>query len=160
MKTVNWPALPEEGGGQSPGGKFQSYCRNVSQELGARASLDEPGEDHPFDLQIRRIPPGKAVCPCHAHARQWELFIVLQGRGLVRRNGESFSVQAGDTFIHPPGTAHQLSNPSASDDLVVQIIANNPTADHTHYPDSGKWQMKPGAKIFRMNEAGYFDGEE
>lgn len=159
MKKINLHALPEEEQ-RSPKGKYQSFCKNISVALSARRRVNEPGERHPFDLQIRRLPPGKSVCPCHSHATQWELFLIVSGAAIVRHDGETHPVAAGDVFIHPPGVAHKITNISATDDLVVQIIADNPEADVCHYPDSGKYGTRLIGKYFRITEADYFDGEE
>jgi uncharacterized cupin superfamily protein len=159
MKTVNLHALPEEEQ-RSPKGKYQSFCKNLSVALGARRRIGEPGDYHPFDFQIRRVPPGKSVCPYHSHTTQWEMFIVVSGAATVRRNGETHAVTAGEVFIHPPGTAHQITNASSTEDLVLQIIADNPPADVYHYPDSQKYGSRPLGKYFRLQEVDYFDGEE
>ena len=159
MKKVHIPSIPEEER-RSPKGKYHSFCKNISIELGGRARAYEPGDPHPFDVQIRRLPPGAAVCPYHSHAGQWELFIILSGQATIRRDGELHDVVAGDSFIHPPGTAHQITNSSASEDLTFYIIADHPPVDVCYYPDSDKYGSRPLAKYFRIQEFDYFDGEE
>ncbi|MES1167962.1 MAG: cupin domain-containing protein, partial [Oleiharenicola lentus] len=117
------------------------------------------GGGHPFDVQIRRLPPGAAVCPLHMHLAQWELFVVRSGEGTVRAGGERHAVKAGDVFIHPPGAAHQLIN-TGTGDLEVFIIADNPPLDLCYYPDSDKWGGRSFGKVFRVTDCDYFDGEE
>jgi uncharacterized cupin superfamily protein len=159
MKTIHIPSLSEEEK-RSPKGKYHSFCKNVSMALGGWQRANEPGDPHPFDVQIRRLPPGASVCPYHAHTGQWELFIILSGEAAVRRNGEIHSVTAGDAFMQPPGTAHQITNSSATEDLSFYVIADHPTVDVCHYPDSNKYGTRPLGKFFRMQEVDYFDGEE
>ena len=158
MKTIHVPSLPEEEA-KSPTGKYHSFSRNISLALGGIKDTGPWGGGHPFDLQVRRVPPGKAVCPLHAHTVQWELFFVVAGTATVRVNGERHAVRAGDAFVQPPGTAHQIIN-DGKEDFVFHVIADNSPADSTWYPDSNKWQMKPQRKIFRMTEVDYHDGEE
>ncbi|MDQ5980786.1 MAG: hypothetical protein QG602_3764 [Verrucomicrobiota bacterium] len=158
MKPVNIRDVPEEEQ-RSPAGHFQSFCRNLSLALGGVRNAGTWGGGHPFDLQIRRIPPGKAVCPFHVHFAQWELFVVRSGHGTVRVGDERHAVRAGDVFLHPPGIAHQLLN-SGGSDLEVLIITDNPFLDACHYPDSDKWGLRPPGKFFRLTETPYFDGEE
>lgn len=158
MKKVTISAVPEVEQ-KSPRGKFHSYCRNISLELNGGIRAGTWGGGHPFDLQIRRIPPGAAVCPFHAHYGQWEMFVVQAGTGTVRSGPETHPVRTGDVFVHPPGLPHQLIN-SGTADLVVLIVADNPPLDACFYPDSNKWSLRPPGKIFRMTEVGYFDGEE
>ncbi|MEY2878016.1 MAG: hypothetical protein RLZZ15_396 [Verrucomicrobiota bacterium] len=143
----------------SPTKKFHSFCRNLSLALGGVRNTGPEGGGHPFDLQIRRLPPGAAVCPFHSHFAQWELFVVLAGVGTVRTTEARTAVTAGDAFVHPPGAPHQLINTGPTD-LEVLILADNPPMDAGHYPDSDKWYLRPPGKIFRLTETDYFDGED
>lgn len=158
MSKVNLRDVPEVER-SSPGGKFRSFCRNVSVTLGGRVNAGTWGGGHPFDIQLRRIPPGAAVCPFHSHLAQWEMFIVRSGTGVVRAGAESHPVRADDVFLHPPGEAHQLTNNGAVD-LEVLIIADNPQLDACYYPDSGKWGLRPPGMFFRAEPVDYFEGEE
>jgi uncharacterized cupin superfamily protein len=159
VKKVHFPTMPEAEQ-RSPSGKFHSFCKNISVALGARRRVDEPGEAHPFDLQFRRIPPGASVCPYHAHSAQWELFVIVQGRATVRRDGQTHVLPAGRALLHPPGATHQIINDSTTEDLIVTIIADNPLVEFYRYPDSDKFGTRPLGKYFRITEVDYFDGEE
>jgi uncharacterized cupin superfamily protein len=158
VNHVHIPDLPWEEQ-HSPAKKFHSFCRNISLALGGIRHTGTWGGGHPFDLQIRRIPPGAAVCPFHSHLAQWELFVVRAGSGTVRAGSETHAVKTGDVFIHPPGEPHQLIN-SGTTDLEVLIVADNPPLDGCFYPDSNKWALHPPGKIFRITETDYFDGED
>lgn len=144
---------------RSPSGKFHSHARNLSLALGGIRNAGLWGGGHPFDLQIRRIPAGAAVCPFHVHFGQWELFIVLQGTATIRAGSETHTATPGEVFIHPPGEAHQLSN-AGPGDLEVLIVTDNPPLDAFHYPDSDKWGFRPPVKLFRATDVDYFDGED
>ena len=158
MKKIALASLPWEES-QSPTGKYRSSFKNISLALGGKRDIGAWGGGHPFDLQLRRVPPGASVCPLHAHSLQWELFVVLSGTATVRMEGESQAVTVGDAFVQAPGTAHQITN-TGTEDFLFYVIADNCPADSTYYPDSKKWMLKPQRKIFRMTEADYFDGEE
>ena len=158
MKKVRIADLPWDER-KSPAGKYHSFCRDISLALGGKKDIGPWGGGHPFDLQLRRVPPRASVCPLHAHTVQWELFVVLSGTAAVRVNDETYTVEAGDAFLQPPGTAHQITN-TGKDDFAFYVIADNSPADSTWYPDSRKWQMKPQRKLFRMTEVDYYDGEE
>jgi len=158
MNVVHISSVPEEEQ-HSPTRKFHSYCRNLSLALGGIRNIGTWAGGHPFDVQIRRIPPGAAVCPLHSHFAQWELFAVRMGAGTIRVGGETHAVKPGDVFVHPPDEPHQLIN-SGSTDLEVFIFADNPPLDGCYYPDSNKWVLRPAGKIFRMIEVDYFDGED
>lgn len=158
MKLVNLRAVPEEEM-RSPTGKFHSFARNLSLALGGVRNRGVAGGGHPFDVQIRRIPPGAAVCPHHVHYAQWEFFLVRGGRGTVRAGDRRHVIGAGDAFIHPPGEAHQLINTGARD-LEVLIVADNPPLDACHYPDSDKWGLRPPGQPFRLVPCDYYEGED
>jgi len=68
-------------------------------------------------------------------------------------------IRAGDHVIVPPGEAHQIVNDSAAD-LKYYVIADHPRADVTTYPKTGKRQIKPELRYVRMEDVGYYDGEE
>ena len=143
----------------SPGRKFHSFYKNLSVALGGVRNAGPGGGGHPFDLQLRRIPPGASVCPFHAHLGQWELFVVRSGTGTLRVPEGMQAVKPGDVFVHPPGEPHQLTNSGAAD-LEIFIVADNPPLDACYYPDSNKWALRPPGKIFRLTEVDYLDGEE
>lgn len=158
MHKTNIQTLPEEEQ-NSPTGKYRSFCKNISLALGGKRDAGQWGGGHPFDLQIRRVPPGAAVCPQHAHTVQFELFVVISGTATVRTDDTTHTVQTGDAFVQHPGTAHQIIN-TGTEDFIFYVIADNPPTDSTYYPNSKKWMLKPQRKIFRMTEVDYFDGEE
>lgn len=159
MNTVKIEELPWQES-KSPKGKFHSFFRNISLALGGKRDVGTWGGGHPFDVQIRRVPPGAVICPFHAHQAQWELFIVLSGRAMVRVDETSQEVGPGEAFLQPPGTAHQIRS-TGSEDFVFYVVADNPQFDSCYYPDSKKWIVKPARKVFREASAvDYFDGEE
>lgn len=115
-----------------------------------------PGDPRPFDLHIRRLPPGKSVSPYRRHPTQWKLFVVPSESATVRQDGAIHQVKAGDALIHPPAVAHQVTHASATDDLVILLIANQPTLD----PVSAQYGSRPLPMCFRLQEADYFAGVE
>ena len=137
---------------RSPKGAFDAADLDYADRMQASAS------GHPFDMTVIRIPLGKRPWPYHSHANQWEFYYVMEGEGEMRLEEGPVPIHPGDAMMCPPGEAHQLDNTGESD-LVVQIIADSPSVDVCHYPDSGKWAA--AGRLFRMQEtAGYYDGEE
>jgi uncharacterized cupin superfamily protein len=158
MSKINLRDVPETEQ-RSPTGKFHSFAKNVSLALGGIRNAGVWGGGHPFDFQVRRIPPGAAVCPHHAHLAQWELFVVRRGAGTVRVGDERREVRTGDCFLHLPGEAHQLIN-TGDGELEVFIVADNPPLDACWYPDSQKWGLRPPGVFFKMAPVDYFEGED
>lgn len=143
----------------SPLGKYGVKRQSLSQAAGGQKDIGVWGGGHPFDLEIHRVAPGKVNFPLHEHTAQWEAYYILSGSGKVRTSQGKESIKTGDYLVFPPGEAHQILN-TGSEDLTYMVIADQPLADVIHYPDSGKWFVKPQKKVFEMNEVDYFKGEE
>jgi uncharacterized cupin superfamily protein len=161
MHKINIGQMPERER-RSPAGKYQSFCREISVALGREENSLDLNKRHPFDLTLARIPPGARYCPYHAEGAQWELYLVVSGRGKVRDSDGESEVVAGDSFLFKPGEAHQLSCAS-DEDFIYYVVADNPIGDSCYYPDSGKWAVrKEGDEsvIIKGAETQYFDGEE
>ncbi len=159
LKLVNTNALPEVAW-VSPSGNFASFDSNISVALGRNPDSLHLYERHPFDVEICRVPSGKAMCPYHSHSAQWEFYHVISGSGTVRHEAGVTEIVPGDAFIFQPGQPHQLIG-GASGDLVLYIVADNPLGESCHYPDSNKWAVaSPERRIVRSENLDYFDGEE
>jgi uncharacterized cupin superfamily protein len=158
MKHINEAALRwvEQ---RSPAGRFHLFRRHISEALGALRDAGLARGGHPFEVELSRLPPRATNFPYHAHAAQWELYLIQSGSGELRAGDFVLTVGAGDAFVFPPGEAHQLKN-SGTEDLVYYVIADNPPADVISYPDSDKWFVKPHRKCFTLQEAAYYAGEE
>ncbi len=144
----------------SPKGKFFVAGKEISEELGRKPESTDLNERHPFDVEICRIPPGKAPCPYHSHSAQWEFYHVISGSGVVRHKGGTTLIEAGDAFIFKPGEPHQITNDGAQD-LVLYVVADNPIGESCYYPDSNKWSVPlPERRIVRSDTLDYYHGEE
>ena len=144
----------------SPKGKFAGEGLEISEALGRKPRSTDLRERHPFDVEILRIPPGKAPYPHHSHSAQWEFYHVIAGRGIVRHDDGQAPVVEGDALIFSPGEAHQFHNDGA-EPLVLYVVADNPIGESCHYPDSGKWAVaSPERRCIRSDALDYFDGEE
>ena len=133
-------------------GKYGSAHKDIS------GALETEGQ--PFEVEWVRLPPGKINFPCHAHQVQWEFYLVIRGQalcgGMITRLRSARAMR----LSQPPGTAHQIRNASATEDLIYYVIADNPASDPVYYPDSDKWLIRPPGKLGRVTEVDYFDGEE
>lgn len=147
---------------QSPGGKFASVSRNISEALGRVPHSDSKRQSHPFDLELCTVPPGKANCPYHTHSVQTEMYVILAGHGQVRTAGGLAPIAPQDVLLYPPGEAHQIINDGA-EDLVFYCIADDPPSDACYYPDSAKWALPRelhDGPIVKGEAVDYFLGEE
>ena len=162
MRKVNLNEIKEDTW-QSRGGKYAVSFKGISEALGREPTSLDLSKRHPFDLEWNRVPPEKRAFPYHAHSAQWELYLVISGKGSVRHKDGTTEVMPGDAFIFGPDEPHQLSN-SGQEDFTYYVIADNPIGESTYYPDSGKWKVNKTSAadrvVIKSHETGYFDGEE
>ena len=159
MRKINTRDLPETEW-ISPKGRYASYDREISVALGRDPNSTDLHDRHPFDVELCRIPPGKAVCPFHSHSAQWEFYHVIAGTGQVRDETGLHAIEAADSFLFRPGEPHQIVNDGTAD-LVLFIVADNPVGESCYYPDSRKWLVRsPERRLIRSEPLDYLDGEE
>jgi uncharacterized cupin superfamily protein len=159
MLKINTNNLPELSW-SSPKGKFVGAGKQVSEALGRDPSSTDLNQRHPFDVEILRIPPGKAPYSFHSHSAQWEFYHVISGTGQVRHQDGIIDIEPGDAFLFKPGEPHQLINDGA-EDLVVYVVADNPIGESTYCPDSKKWTVRsPERRTIRSEDIDFYDGEE
>ena len=61
-------------------------------------------------IDVAHLPPGVSIGR-HSHAsNEEEFYLVLEGRGRMYRDGETFEVGRGDLIRTPPGGSHELTN--------------------------------------------------
>jgi len=159
MRKVNTKKLKPDSW-TSPKGTFSGSGVEVSIALGRDPKSTDLRLRHPFDVEILRIPVGKAPYPYHSHSAQWEFYHVIEGKGSVRDDAGKTPIEAGDAFIFEPGQAHQLIN-EGTEDLVVYVVADNPIGESCYYPDSKKVSaLSPERKIMRSEPLQYYESEE
>ena len=76
-----------------------------------------------FDRVV--VPPGSTI-GFHKHGKNEEMYIVLEGNGLMKIEDDEVTVGKGDMILNPAGGRHGLVNNSREniDILVVQIGIN------------------------------------
>lgn len=159
MKKVNTNEL-EPLTWASPKGTMAGSGIQVSEALGRKRDSTDLMERHPFDVEILRVPPGKAPYPYHSHSAQWEFYHVISGRGTMRHAGGATAIVAGDACLFKPGEPHQIVN-DGSEELLVYVVADNPIGESFYYPDSNKWGVQmPERRALRSEALDYYDGEE
>jgi uncharacterized cupin superfamily protein len=138
------------------GNKFEFRSRRIGPSIGLRK----------LGMSVYVVPPGKRACPYHAHSLIEEVFIVLEGSGTVRHDGQEYPIRKGDVIAAPLGKAHQIINTS-EDDLRYVALSNHEPTDVVLYPDSKKVQAyseafgEPLTHMTQLDDAtDYYRGEE
>lgn len=118
------------------------------------------------------VPPGKKAWPYHLQHANEEMFVILEGKGTLRYDGERYPIKAGDVISTRAGkgTAHQIINSSGAE-LRYLAVSTMIHPEVSEYPDSNKRAMVTGAapgrgpyELFEVVPDGagvdYWDGEE
>ena len=155
--VINLAEIPLEHTGEQDG-FVQSYG-DISSLIGARR----------LGYNLTICPPGKRACPFHNHHVNEEMFLILEGEGVLRFGDQEYPLRKDDIVACPPGkreVAHQIIN-TGSTDLRYLSLSTMDRHEICEYPDSdkvgvfvGKYGKMDLRLLFRAGEAvDYMDGE-
>jgi uncharacterized cupin superfamily protein len=119
--------------------------------------------------RVSTLQPGQRFCPLHSHAREEEMFFVLDGEPSVRALSENVRCRKGDFIALPVGESgtHQLLNESDAPATVL-LLSRTEAAEACYYPDSDKLLVDFETPIIDERDTiivrasptlEYFDGE-
>ena len=91
------------------------------------------GPWHFVDYAI--VPPGSSI-GLHTHGADEELYLVLEGEGLMHRDGESFRVRPGSVIVNRPGGTHGLRNDTGHDLRLFVVEVGIPAGSATGGPSA------------------------
>jgi quercetin dioxygenase-like cupin family protein len=95
----------------------------------ARKALVQQTDDVQMNVYV--LQPGGRI-PAHQHSRSWDISYVVAGRleSCYVEGGQSCRVvcQAGTVTLIPPGTVHEVTNPSETD-AVTFLLIQSPAKD-------------------------------
>ena len=115
-----------------------------------------------FQFDIRSLDPGKFSFPYHFHRAAEELFVILSGEATLRSPEGFQKLSQGDIvfFEEGAGGAHQLYNHNESPCIYLDVRTTI-GIDVCEYPDSGKVNILPHMKIFKIpSTVDYYEGEK
>lgn len=111
-------------------GPFKERCAVIGKNIGAKK----------LNYSIAIVPPGKKMCPFHNHRINEELFIIIEGTGILRFGSQTYELKRHDVIACPPGdrsVAHQIINTGTAD-LKYFCLSTAEPFDICEYPDSNK----------------------
>ncbi len=121
----------------SHGDTFETLDSPIGPTIGAQK----------LGCSLNVVPPGKRAYPFHCHHVNEEMFVILDGRGIVRIGDREYPIRKGDVIAAPAGgrdTAHQIINTSDQDLRYLSMSTMLPT-EVVEYPDSGKVMVCVGS---------------
>jgi uncharacterized cupin superfamily protein len=130
-------------------GDVVSRERNLASAAGSRLS----------GLQHVTVPAGRLNCPPHCHSAEEELFVVLDGSGLLLLGDDEHPVRRGTVVSRPAATriAHALR--AGDHGLTYLAYGTREPNDIAYYPRSGKVFFRGVGVIGRIEPLDYWDGE-
>ncbi len=117
---------------------------------------------------------GLNLYPPHSHSAEEEIFVVLEGSGVVELwphpraaaeperwpgGHERHPVRAGHTIASPAGRGRPLAIRAGAEGLRVLAYGTRDANDITYYPRSGKVGLRGVGVIGRLEQLDYWDGE-
>lgn len=121
------------------------------------------------------VPAGKRAWPFHNHHANDEMFIVMEGEGILRFGDDEYRLKPGDVAVCPTGgteTAHQIIGTGANG-IKYFAVSSMREPDIGEYPETGKLGVfagtppggdQAGRTISKFidggAEVGYWDGED
>ncbi|MFC6990140.1 cupin domain-containing protein [Haloplanus sp. GCM10025708] len=137
-----------------------------------RKQLGEAAGGDRLGCSLYELPPGRRSWPYHYHTANEEAIYVLSGTGILRLDGDTHPLRAGDYVACPADESggHRVVN-DADEPLRYLAVSTMNDPDVTVYPDSGKVGVFVGAPpggrderslhgYYRLDDAvDYWDGE-
>ena len=119
-------------------------------------------------LNLYDVRPGKLLNPPHCHSAEEEIFVVLDGDGVVevwphlRFGGkhETHAVRRGSVVARPAGTGRAHTFRAGDAGLSVLAYGTRDPRDITYYPRSHKVSLRGVGVIGRLDVLDYWDGED
>ncbi len=110
------------------------------------------------------LPVGGKGAPAHCHSQEEELFVVLDGDGVLElfsggdQSPEAHPLRPGDVISRPPGTgvAHAFS--PGADGLTYLAYGTREPNDMCFYPQSGRVSLRGLGIALRAPEIDYLPG--
>jgi uncharacterized cupin superfamily protein len=141
-------------------------------EGGAVAELGRAAGSERTGLNWVRLPPGRRGPPPHCHSAEEEIFVVLDGDGMLelwptpgaaRLHGdvefEEHPVRAGHVISRPPATRIGHSLRAGDDGMTYLAYGTREPNDVCYYPRSNKIFWRGVGLIARLEPLDYDDGE-
>ena len=111
-------------------------------------------------LQHVAVMPDKESAPPHCHSLEEEIFVILDGDGVVVLGEGQTEVGPGHVISRPAGTGVAHVFRAGGGGLTYLAYGMRNSADVCYYPRSGKLAFRGVGLIARLERLDYWDGED
>jgi uncharacterized cupin superfamily protein len=111
-------------------------------------------------LQHVEVAPGKESAPPHCHSLEEEIFVVLDGDGVLVLGDDEIPVRAGSVIGRPAGTGVAHTFRAGERGLTLLAYGTRHPGDICYYPRSNKIAFRGVGVIARLEKLDYWDGED
>jgi uncharacterized cupin superfamily protein len=125
----------------------------VRRDLGRAAGSTISG------LQHVTVRPGAHSSPRHCHSVEEELFVVLDGDGVVLLGDDEHAVHGGSVVARPPATGVAHAFRAGDGGVTLLAYGTRSASDMCWYPDSSKVAFCGLGVVARVERLAYWDGE-
>jgi uncharacterized cupin superfamily protein len=131
-------------------GRVAAQRRNLGRAVGSVST----------GLGYAEVEPGKWGTPLHCHSVEEELFVILDGDGVLVLDEEEVAVRKGSVVSRPPGTGVAHAFRSGSRGLTFLAYGTREPGDACFYPRSNKISFRGLGVIGRVERLDYWEGED
>jgi uncharacterized cupin superfamily protein len=135
-------------------GRAKKTVGRIRRDLGDAVGSRSTGLGHVA------VAPGRLSCPPHCHSAEEELFVVLEGEGVLLLGDEEYPVKQGSVVARPPGTGVAHAFRAAESGLTLLAYGTRRSTDMCYYPRSRKISYRGLGVIGRISPVDYWEGEE
>jgi uncharacterized cupin superfamily protein len=126
---------------------------HVRRDLGTAAGSLRTGIEHVV------VAPGMLNWPPHCHSAEEELFVVLDGEGVLLLGDAEHPVRPGSVVSCPAATSIAHAFRAGAEPLVLLAYGTREPNDIAYYPRSGKISFRGVGVLGRLEQLEYWDGE-
>ena len=124
--------------------------RNLGRAIGSTRS----------GLQHVTVEPGRQSAPLHCHSIEEEIFVILDGQGVLILDRDETEIGPGHVVVRPAGTGVSHAFRAGERGLTYIAYGTRDPGDVCYYPRSNKIAFRGVGVIGRLERLDYWDGED